>query len=133
MYEESKKEKDNKKTEFKDLEQQYVVGDDNFWQVKPNVSFVELNTETGAVVNAQPKVSSWSYDIKVEKYDDATRFTDASKPITDQTSFKYSLYENYIKLAHELIHSYLIMHGIVYDTEKINYKIQKEMNIFHLF
>ena len=36
-----------------------------------------------------------------EKYDDATRFTDASKPITDQTSFKYSLYENYIKLALE--------------------------------
>ena len=34
-----------------------------------------------------------------EKSDDATRFTDASKPITDNTSFKYSLYENYIKLA----------------------------------
>ncbi len=36
-----------------------------------------------------------------EKYDDATRFTDASKPTTDSTSFKYSLYENYIKLALE--------------------------------
>ena len=36
-----------------------------------------------------------------EKNDDASRFTDASKPITDQTSFKYSLYENYIKLAEE--------------------------------
>lgn len=34
-----------------------------------------------------------------EKSDDAARFTDASKPITDNTSFKYSLYENYIKLA----------------------------------
>ena len=34
-----------------------------------------------------------------EKNDDASRFTDASKPITDSTSFKYSLYENYIKLA----------------------------------
>lgn len=84
MYEESKKEKDNKKTEFKDLEQQYVVGDDNFWQVKPNVSFVELNTETGAVVNAQPKVSSWSYDIKVEKYDDATQsYIDAADLVSE--------------------------------------------------
>ena len=34
-----------------------------------------------------------------EKSDDSTRFTDASKPVTDNTSFKYSLYENYIKLA----------------------------------
>ncbi len=34
-----------------------------------------------------------------EKSDDASRFTDASKPVTDSTSFKYSLYENYIKLA----------------------------------
>lgn len=36
-----------------------------------------------------------------EKSDDAERFTDASKPITDPTSFKYSLYENYIKLAED--------------------------------
>lgn len=34
-----------------------------------------------------------------EKNDDAERFTDASKPTTDSTSFKYSLYENYIKLC----------------------------------
>jgi len=36
-----------------------------------------------------------------EKSDDAARFTDASKPLTDTTSFKYSLNENYIKLAKE--------------------------------
>ena len=36
-----------------------------------------------------------------EKSDDAARFTDADKPITDNTSFKYSLYENYIKIAEE--------------------------------
>lgn len=34
-----------------------------------------------------------------EKSDDATRFTDASKPTSDSTSFKYSLYENYVKIA----------------------------------
>ena len=36
-----------------------------------------------------------------EKSDDADRFTDASKDITDPTSFKYSLYENYIKMAED--------------------------------
>lgn len=34
-----------------------------------------------------------------EKNDDVSRFTDASKPTSDSSSFKYSLYENYIKLA----------------------------------
>lgn len=34
-----------------------------------------------------------------EKSDDATRFTDASKPYTDPSSFGYHLYEYYIKLA----------------------------------
>ena len=36
-----------------------------------------------------------------QKSDDPARFTDASKPITDNTSFQYSLYENYIKLAED--------------------------------
>lgn len=36
-----------------------------------------------------------------QKSDDSVRFTDASKPITDSTSFKYSLYENYIKKAQD--------------------------------
>lgn len=36
-----------------------------------------------------------------EKSDSADRFTDASKPITDSTSFQYSLYENYIKKAED--------------------------------
>ena len=34
-----------------------------------------------------------------EKSDDAARFTDASKPYTDETSFGYYLYNYYIKLA----------------------------------
>ena len=34
-----------------------------------------------------------------EKSDDVTRFTDASKPYTDESSFGYSLYVNYVKLA----------------------------------
>lgn len=36
-----------------------------------------------------------------EKGDDATRFTDARLDTNDPASFKYSLYENYIKLAEE--------------------------------
>ena len=34
-----------------------------------------------------------------EKDDDVARFTSANKPLSDETSFMYSLYENYIKLA----------------------------------
>lgn len=37
-----------------------------------------------------------------EKSDDATRFTDASKPYTDETSFGYYLYNYYIKLAQDV-------------------------------
>lgn len=37
-----------------------------------------------------------------EKNDDAARFTDASKPYTDPSSFGYHLYEYYIKLAQEV-------------------------------
>ena len=36
-----------------------------------------------------------------EKSDDAARFTDASKPYTDESSFGYYLYEYYVKLAIE--------------------------------
>ena len=36
-----------------------------------------------------------------EKSDEPARFTDASKPYTEEGSFGYSLYENYIKLAQE--------------------------------
>ena len=36
-----------------------------------------------------------------EKSDDEARFTDASLPITDSSSFQYSLYENYIKVAQD--------------------------------
>ncbi len=34
-----------------------------------------------------------------EKSDDAQRFTDASKPLSDSSSFQYRLYENYVKVA----------------------------------
>ena len=37
-----------------------------------------------------------------QKSDDATRFTDASLPYTDENSFGYHLYEYYIKLAKEV-------------------------------
>ena len=37
-----------------------------------------------------------------EKSDDATRFTDASLPYTNENSFGYHLYEYYIKLAQEI-------------------------------
>lgn len=72
IFQVNKQEKENKKTEFMDLEQEYVVGDDNAWNVKPKVSFVKINVEMGTIVDAQPKVNSWNYDIVVEVYDDPT-------------------------------------------------------------
>lgn len=36
-----------------------------------------------------------------EKHDDPNRFTNANKPLSDSSSFKYSLYNNYIKIAKE--------------------------------
>jgi len=56
-----------------------------------------------------------------EKSDDALRFTDASKPITDSTSFKYSLYENYIKVALEKKATPILCTPIVRANSKNDY------------
>ena len=56
-----------------------------------------------------------------EKSDDAVRFTDASKPITDSTSFKYSLYENYIKVALEKKATPILCTPIVRANSKNDY------------
>ncbi|MDE5566061.1 MAG: hypothetical protein K2I77_03645, partial [Anaeroplasmataceae bacterium] len=56
-----------------------------------------------------------------EKSDDNERFTDASKPITDVTSFKYSLYEYYIKLAIEKGATPILCTPIVRADKNNNY------------
>ncbi len=56
-----------------------------------------------------------------EKNDDAERFTDASKPTTDSTSFKYSLYENYIKLCENVGATPILCTPIVRLETKNNY------------
>lgn len=56
-----------------------------------------------------------------EKSDDNERFTDASKPITDVNSFKYSLYEYYIKLALEKGATPILCTPIVRADKNNNY------------
>ncbi|MDE6656446.1 MAG: hypothetical protein K2J85_05590, partial [Anaeroplasmataceae bacterium] len=56
-----------------------------------------------------------------EKSDDAARFTDASKPITDSSSFQYSLYEYYIKLALEKGATPILCTPIVRADKNNNY------------
>lgn len=66
LYENNKSEKVNKRTEFMNREMPYIVGDDNAWKVKPVVSFIELDVETGEIVNSEPVVESWTYLISLE-------------------------------------------------------------------
>lgn len=56
-----------------------------------------------------------------EKSDDGLRFTDASKPTTDSTSFKFSLYENYIKVAIEKGATPILCTPIVRANNKNDY------------
>jgi lysophospholipase L1-like esterase len=56
-----------------------------------------------------------------EKSDDDLRFTDASKPTTDSSSFKYSLYENYIKVAIEKKATPILCTPIVRANSKNDY------------
>lgn len=62
-YYSNKEEKENKKTEFFDLTKAYLVGDDNAWSAKPNVTFISYNPETS--VTKPITVQSWTYDIKI--------------------------------------------------------------------
>ena len=59
-----------------------------------NYTFIKDNIKEGDIL-----VIGFGHND--EKSDDSTRFTDASKPYTDETSFGYHLYEYYIKLAQE--------------------------------
>lgn len=62
-YKANKGEKENKRTEFMDREQPYVVGDDNAWSVKPEVTFISVNpvTEDWDIT----EVDVWEYVINV--------------------------------------------------------------------
>ena len=74
----NKEEKENKKTEFFDRTQKYLVGDDNAWSVKPETTFINYNPVTG---DTEPiTVKSWEYEIKV--------FLKNGEELTDVTTNK---------------------------------------------
>lgn len=56
-----------------------------------------------------------------QKSDEESRFTDATKPLNDPTSFKYSLYEHYIKLAIEKGATPILCTPIVRASSSDNY------------
>lgn len=62
-YQANKGEKENKRTEFMDREQPYLVGDDNGWSVKPEVTFISVDpiTEDWDIT----EVDVWEYVINV--------------------------------------------------------------------
>lgn len=63
LYESNRKEKDNKRTEFKDLTQEYLVGDDNPWIFKPEVSFISVDPITDDW--EEITIVEWNYVINV--------------------------------------------------------------------
>ncbi len=60
-----------------------------------------------------------------EKFDDPNRFCDANKELTDPISFKYSLYNNYIKVAKEVGAYPILVTPIVRLAEDNNYINEK--------
>lgn len=81
-YNSNKGEKDNKRTEFFTLNKTYQVGDDNAWSAKPAVSFLSYNTKTKELKPIT--VTSWSYTLKVEVYnEDATAYVAANESLID--------------------------------------------------
>lgn len=64
----NKQEKENKRNEFMDLTKLLYAGSENAFIVMPEVTFIEINTETKEVISVDPVVDSWEYDIKIEEF-----------------------------------------------------------------
>lgn len=63
LFNNNKKPQENKKTEFMDLTQNYLVGDDNSWNALPEVSFVKYDPITGDITPIT--VEKWNYEITI--------------------------------------------------------------------
>lgn len=57
--------KENKRTEFMDLTKTFMVGNNNAWEVKPEITFVEIDIVNNIIINSDVNVESWEYDIVV--------------------------------------------------------------------
>lgn len=72
VHNQAKQQKDNKRTEFMDLTTAFVVGDDNPFVVKPEMTFIEINTDTREVIDEDIVVETWEYDITIYEVLNAT-------------------------------------------------------------
>ena len=84
LFNAAKKEKENKQTEFFDREQHYLVGIDNPFNVKPEVSFLKYNPATGDIFPTT--VDKWEYDVDVfvKRADDQYECVTDSKDLTTE-------------------------------------------------
>lgn len=60
----NKQTKTNKQTEFFDLTKNYLVGTDNYFNVKPVLTFIKKNNQTGEIVT-DVDVDKWSFTLKL--------------------------------------------------------------------
>ncbi len=82
----NKKEKENKKTEFFDLTKEFKVGDDNAWNVYPDVTFSEINLDT---LDQNPvTVDSWEFEINIyELFDGSETKLDKDSDLIDSIDY----------------------------------------------
>lgn len=64
----NKQTKTNKQTEFFDLTKNYLVGTDNYFNVKPVLTFIKKNNQTGEIVT-DVDVDTWSFTLKLFVYE----------------------------------------------------------------
>lgn len=75
----NKGEKANKHTEFFDRTQNYMVGDDNGWNVMPDTDFIKYNPDTD---DFDPTSSRpWVYDISIYDNADGSKLSDTTNLI----------------------------------------------------
>ena len=82
----NKKEKVNKRTEFFDLTKEFMVGDDNAWNVYPDLSFSKINLDTLDIVPTT--VTSWEFDITVyELFDESENKLEKDSDLIDSIDY----------------------------------------------
>ena len=85
--------------EFAIWDLSYLVGDDNNWVFKPNVTFYKFNLdENGNLLQSNyeknVKVDAWQYEIKIYQYNESTEQYDILVDNNDSTIIDSIDYEN---------------------------------------
>jgi len=68
----NKQEKTNKRNEFMDLTKMLIAGNENAFKLMPEVTFIEIDTETNEVIDVDVHVESWEFEIRIYELIDNT-------------------------------------------------------------